>query len=213
MATTALIFENILIGSFSWCWVVGLLIRCGAISVVQLKLLASTYLHDSPAAMGVIFIIVIYPVGSMMNTVCLRLANRILSVSEERKALRFLGLAGVEFAVVEMFVAQNGSVRVSEEILSFRSFMRIARAAVPHSFLLACVLLSFGWAMVPWTLVLLGLLALSVPACVYAYRARIEEIVAAYLVLSGRFSDAVVEGAAQPVRKPVIEPLGRHRGI
>jgi hypothetical protein len=188
MATTTLIFENIIIGVFTWSWVVALLFRFGAITSVHLPHLLSG-LKDYPAPLGVALIIIVYPVGSMMNTLCYLLARKIFSRHQERRILRQYGLGTEDFLPVEAFVAQHGVGQLYDGVLSFRPFMRISRAAVVHSLLLACALFTFGSLLFPWAFLSLGVFAVSIPACLYSYRFWIEETVVAYAVLSHRLPE------------------------
>ena len=142
MATTTLIFENIIIGSYTWTWILLLLIRSGALEGGDLTRLLSA-LKDYPAPLGVAFILVIYPVGSMMNTICYLLAFKVFGRHQERGLLRQHGLDFEDVATLEMFVAQHSTEQAYDNILVFRPFLRISRAAVLNSFLLTFALLSF----------------------------------------------------------------------
>lgn len=184
MTTTVLIFENIIIGCYTWAWVVALLIRCEVITVQNLKLLLP-HLQNHPAAIGVAFLLLIYPIGSMMNTLCFWLARGIFARRQERLLVKDHP-SGLEFSVLKLFVAQNGNERVYSSISSLLPFMRISRAASLNSFLLACVLSSFGRPLLPSTILSLGICAVALPACWYAYRLEIEKTIAAYAALKHR---------------------------
>jgi|GEM_PF-6449690 len=184
MATTTLIFENIVIGCFTWSWVVVLLIRCNAVTREHLLgLLAS--LRDYPAPLGIAFLLLVYPVGSMMNTLCYALAKRVFAQRQERQILKRFGLDLEDVAPIVMFVAQHGSEQVYASVQGFLPFKRISRAAILHFFILTCALLSFGRALLPFALLSFGIFALAIPACMQSYNFRNEELMAAYGILRG----------------------------
>jgi hypothetical protein len=176
---------------FTWAWVVTLLVRCEAITSAHVALLFSV-LKNYPAPLGVALILIVYPIGSMMNTLCYLLARKIFSQHQERRMLKRHGLDFEDFLPVETFVAQHGVEQLYDGILSFRPFMRISRAAVVDSLLLALSLLTFGRALLPWALLSLGVFAVAIPACLYSYQFWIEETIIAYTVLTRRSEVAKV---------------------
>jgi hypothetical protein len=185
MVTTTLIFENIIIGVFTWAWVMVLLVRCEAITSDHVRLLLSG-LKNYPGPLGAALVLMVYPIGSMMNTLCYLLARKIFSRHQERRMLKHYGLEFDDFLPVEAFVAQHGVEQLYDGITSFRPFMRISRAAVVHSLFLTFSLFTFGRPLLPWAFLSLGVFAVAVPACLYSYRFWIEETVVAYTVLTRR---------------------------
>jgi hypothetical protein len=163
MTTTTLIFENIVIGCFTWTWMAVLLFRTGVVTREHLGSALSN-LSDYPAPWGVLFLLLVYPVGSMMNTLCFFLAKHVFADRQERKILKRFGFVLQDIAPISMYVAQHGSERLYAGIQSFLSFKRISRAVVLHFFILTCVLSSFGTDLLPYTLLSAGIFVLAIPS-------------------------------------------------
>jgi len=218
MTTTTLIFENIVVGCFTWIWITVLLVRTGAVTREHLGSALSS-LSDYPAPWGVLFLLLVYPVGSMMNTLCFSLAKRVFADRQERIILKRFGFDLQDIAPISMYVAQHGSERLYANIQSFLSFKRISRAAVLHFFILTCVLSSFGTDLLPYTLLSAGIFVLAIPACVQSYGFRNEELMAAYGILQVRMpapttavlarnteSQIDTSGGSQPIAETTANP-------
>jgi len=185
MATTTLIFENIVIGAFAWSWIVVLLIRFNPITCVQLTSFSSA-IRDSPAPLGVVFLLLVYPVGSMTNTICYALARRLFAEREEKKILRRFGLEDKFDDLISglKFAGQNGTEQLYEDLQVFRPFMRISRAAAFHFFILGwAILFCFGPDLKNLIMLSFGMCILAAFACWYSYRFQNEEIAKACLVI------------------------------
>jgi hypothetical protein len=179
MATTTLIFENIVIGSFAWAWVVVLLVQCRVVNSCQLRIVLPI-IKDYPAPLGVAFLLLVYPIGSMMNTICYALARWAFAKRQERSILKQSELEFDDMISVLKFVGQYGSEQAYADVQIFRPFMRISRAAVVHFLLLGCALLLSGRELLPYALMSFSIWVLALFSCWYSYRFQNEEIVKAY---------------------------------
>ncbi len=220
MATTTLIFENIVIGCFTWTWMTVLLFRTGVVTIEHLRSALSS-LSDNTAPWGVLFLLVVYPVGSMMNTLCFFLAKRVFADRQERRILKRFGFDLEDIAPISMYVAQHGSERLYAGIQSFLSFKRISRAAVLHIFILTCALSSFGTDLLPYTLLSAGIFVLAIPAYVQSYGFRNEELMAAYGILQGRVPVPLTAALARDLEsqaasggsQPIVDTAANEREI
>src|SRR4051794_34065380 len=99
---------TIVVGSFTWLWMAVLLFRTGAVTREHLGSVLSS-LGDYPAPWGILFLLLVYPVGSMMNTLCFSLAKRVFADRQERRILKRFGFDLQDIAPISMYVAQHGS--------------------------------------------------------------------------------------------------------
>jgi hypothetical protein len=199
MALTTLIAEVLFIGCQSWACIFALLYRVHFLNdshYEALKVLAK----DHFGGLAFLVVLLAYPLGTMVNLLCYKWANRLFA-DRINKPL-FEDLDHKTFNPIYVYVLQFGSERLLREIDAFAaSGMRLSRAAVLNFIVLGAVL--FSWFTVQtfvYSLICLGIGLLGIPTFYFIASEWKGEFVAAYKMLRAR-ADASSSGATTSTRK------------
>jgi hypothetical protein len=182
MSITALIAENILIGCFAWSWIVALLFRVGVLNGSLLAQVARQA-QDHTAVTSILAVVLAYPVGAMMNTVCYLFVAWLFAKRINAEVMRDLDLK--TFNEIYVYVLQHGSKQLVDEIQSFIvPVMRLSRAVAPNFLVLGTVLASWGIGpQLPYACIAICIGLLALPAFYIAAKEWKGEYVAAYRML------------------------------
>jgi hypothetical protein len=172
VAFTTLIVENIIIGCLTWTWIIVLFIRVGDLTDFFNKICATEHFAKVCSTDGfikliaatdlkfaeVVFVVVvlIYPLGVMMNSVSYVLAGWLLAKRMNEPLLKSVGAKSLN--EVYVYVLQHGSPALVEAIQAPNILaMRVSRATALNLSVLSIV--SLTWATFP------ALLFAGVSAC------------------------------------------------
>lgn len=177
MATTAIFIEIVIIGFFAFLWLSLLLTRLG---VVDPLAAAQSFqgLKDWSTAIVVVFAAVAYQLGSLTNTLCYGLSEKIAG-----EKIRERITPSSEYVNLNATVLQRGSTAIVADLSGHLTYIRLARAAVFNFLLLGITLLSFGTRFWKAGIICLLVSAVSCPIWHIIFTLRQKEMKAAYDII------------------------------
>ena len=149
MTTTAIFVEIVIIGLFGVVWIILLLTR---LSILNLTALASVA-RNAPDWSTLILVgigAIAYQVGSLINTLCYGLMERVAGTRLRNSILK------EDQHVVRATLFSQGSSELIAELNSHLTYIRLSRAAIFNFLLLGITLLTFGTRF--WKIAVLSLL-------------------------------------------------------
>jgi hypothetical protein len=192
MATTAIFIEIMIIGFFAFLWLFLLLTRLGVVDPLAAAN-ALTSLKEWSTLIVLVFAAVVYQLGSLTNTLCYGLSERIAGERIRKKMTPY-----PEYEKASATVFHKGSAATVAELNTHLTYIRLARAAAFNFLFLGITLLLFGTRF--WKAGVLSLLfsAASCPIWRIIFVLRQQDMKAAY--------DIIVDAEHRPTAVAAGDP-------